>query len=96
MGAGEKGKARVVNMPKPPYPSRALKMGFEGEVTLSLSIATDGDVVSGEIVKSSGRSDCDHAALNTALQYWRFSPATLDGVPVASKEDVVVTYKIER
>lgn len=96
MGSGERGKARVIKMPKPPYPSRALKMGFEGEVTLSLKIASDGDVVSGEISKSSGRSDCDYAALNTALQYWRFSPATLNGVPVASEEDVVVTYKIER
>lgn len=96
MGSGDINKVRVISAPKPPYPPRALKLGFEGSVTLGLRIASDGDVVEAKVEKSSGRIDCDQSALNTALKYWRFSPATLDGRPVESRENVVVVYKIER
>ena len=96
MGSGDTNKVRVISAPKPPYPPRALKLGFEGSVTLGLRIASDGDVVEAKVEKSSGRIDCDQSALNTALKYWRFSPATLDGRPVESRENVVVVYKIER
>jgi TonB family protein len=96
MGSGDTNKVRIISAPKPPYPPRALKLGFEGNVTLDLKIARDGDVVEARVKRSSGRTDCDLAAVNTALKYWRFSPATLDRRPVESTEEVVVVYKIDR
>lgn len=96
MGSGDSLKPRIVSAPKPPYPPKALRMGFEGKVTLSLHIAADGRVIEAELLKSSGRTDCDQSAINTALSYWRFSPATLNGRPIESREKVVVVYEINR
>jgi len=96
MGSGNSLKPRIVSAPKPPYPPRALRMGFEGKVSLDLSIAADGRVTAASIAQTSGRTDCDQSAVNTALAYWRFSPATLDGRPVESSEKVVVVYEINR
>lgn len=96
MGSGDSLKPRVVSAPKPPYPPRALRMGFEGKVTLDVAIAADGRVTRADISESSGRTDCDNSAVNTALAYWRFSPATLNGRPIESREKVVVVYEINR
>ncbi|MCB0318333.1 MAG: energy transducer TonB, partial [Bdellovibrionales bacterium] len=94
LGEHHKTQVRIVQAPKPPYPFRARKLGFEGEVELAITIGKDGFVKTGNIIRSSGRNDCDSSALDTVLSKWRFSPATFSGIPIESKEQVVVRFQL--
>jgi TonB family protein len=73
------------------YPAEAMKADFEGEVTLRLMIDSDGSVV---VAKSSVLVDpgmgLGAVALKLAEEKYKFSPATLDGEPVAT----TVTFKV--
>lgn len=94
-GAEKKARVSVVRAPKPPYPRLARKAGFEGKVMLDVEVAKDGSVKSCNVLRSSGREDCDNAAVETVRERWRFQPATLNGIPVQSREKIVVVYNLE-
>ena len=66
----------------PPYPAMARRMGEEGEVRLDVQVGPDGQVLEVRLKKSSGSRLLDQTAIET-VKKWRFSPATLDGRPVA-------------
>jgi len=85
----------LIFAPKPPYPIRARKLGFEGEVSLNVIIGPNGVVKEIAVLKSSGRTDCDQAALSTIKNRWRFTPAHLLGKPVSSHEKIVVVFQLE-
>ncbi|MCB0332738.1 MAG: energy transducer TonB, partial [Bdellovibrionales bacterium] len=94
-GMGEAhGSPQLISAPKPPYPRRARRLGFEGSVVLKASIAETGKVAHVDIVHSSGRTDCDESAQQTILKYWKFQPATLFGKGVASVERIEVTFTL--
>lgn len=101
--AGERGAAggtsRVsgvspIEVPKPPYPWAARRMGFEGKVQFDILVGTDGRVKDAALASSSGRSDCDQAARDTILSKWHFEPATRFGAPVEWKERVAVVFQL--
>ncbi len=96
--AGGMGEAhaspQLISAPKPPYPRRARRMGFEGTVVLHASIAATGKVTNVDILRSSGRSDCDQSAQRTILHHWKFQPATLFGKSVEAKEKIEVTFTL--
>ena len=87
-------RPKLLRSPRPPYPPLAREAGFEGRVLLDVQVASSGEVRSVSLRRSSGRDDCDLAALNTVKQEWEFKPATLNGVPVEWNEKVVVIYKL--
>lgn len=58
---------------QPVYPLRARRRGEEGDVVLRLEIARDGQPAQVEVLRSSGSSDLDGAALD-AVRRWRFPP----------------------
>lgn len=62
--------ARQVN---PVYPDHAQRVGDEGQVVVRLWVGPSGVVSRVEVVRSSGRSYFDRAAIAAARQ-WRFSP----------------------
>jgi len=62
--------AHSSNLP-PRYPSRALRHRWQGETLLLLQINSDGYMREVTLLKSSGYSVLDEAAL-AAAQYWRF------------------------
>jgi protein TonB len=66
----------------PPYPAMARRMGEEGEVRLDVQVGADGQVLEVRLKKSSGSRLLDQTAIET-VKKWRFSPATIDGRPVA-------------
>ena len=66
----------------PPYPAMARRMGDEGEVRLDVHVGPDGWVTDVRLKKSSGSRLLDQTAIDT-VKKWRFSPATVDGKPVA-------------
>lgn len=63
----------------------------EGNVVIEITIDESGTIVNKAVVQSMG-SAIDARVL-AALENWRFHPATRDGVPIPSKQDVVYHFK---
>ena len=93
---GALGEARVgygVN-PLPPYPLAARRMGMEGVVLLGVIVAPDGRAREVRVVRSSGLAMLDEAAVSPVRAHWRFIPARRDGVPVESRADVPIRFRL--
>src|SRR5206468_2930009 len=80
---------------KPPYPEEARVQHLEGTVLLLVSIDAEGHLTSTEIGRSCGHPRLDRAAFS-AVQSWRFSPALQNGVPIATKVELPVSFKFEK
>lgn len=63
----------------------------EGNVVIEITIDEAGNIVNKVVVQSLGLV-IDEKVL-AALENWRFRPATRDGVPIPSKQDVVYHFK---
>ncbi|NMC61758.1 MAG: energy transducer TonB, partial [SAR324 cluster bacterium] len=88
-------RAKLRHAPSPPYPERARLAGFEGKVILKVFIDDNGNIANTSIQQSSGRSDCDIAALKTIQDEWHFEPAQLNGQAVPFQEKVIVVYALD-
>lgn len=86
----------IIHAPKPPYPWEARRAGFEGSLLVTVDIAKDGRVKDALLSRSSGRDDCDRAALDTIRERWRFEPARFLGKPIDWRENVEVVYTLRR
>ncbi len=79
---------------KPAYPSRSRKLEEEGTVMLRVLVKDDGTAGTVEIKSSSGYPLLDESA-KTAVQTWRFNPATSDGKPVSEWFLVPIPFKLQ-
>lgn len=61
---------------KPSYPKSAENEGVEGEVLVRVFIQKDGTLEGAEIIKSSGDSRLDNAAISSLKRNWTFKPNT--------------------
>ena len=61
-------------------------MGNNGDVIVEITIDEQGNVVKTAVLKGI-RNDLDQKVIAT-VQGWRFKPATQDGVPIPSQQDV--------
>ena len=77
----------------PVYPPIALQAGVQGIVIIEATIAEDGRVINARILRSIPL--LDQAALN-AVQQWRYTPTTLNGVPVPVIMTVTVMFGLNR
>lgn len=79
----------------PNYPTRALQSGSEGWVMLSFVVSETGEVEEPMIEDSSGVEAFEQAALE-AVSKWRYTPATVNGQPVAqSMQKTRITFALE-
>ena len=72
--------------PDPPVARSELPRDLKGDVIVEVTIDAQGNVVETRIVQAIGYGIDEKIV--AALRQWRYQPATLDGVPVASKHDV--------
>jgi len=79
--------------PKPAYPRLAIRRGIEGDVSLSVSVSSSGQVSGVTVSKPSGFSILDRAAVDSVRQ-WQFTPATRDGMPTAMVIDIPVQFRL--
>lgn len=79
---------------KPAYPMLSRRYGEQGIVMLRVFVQPDGSAGSIEIQSSSGYPLLDEAA-KTAVQNWRFSPATVDGKAIAEWYQVPIPFKLQ-
>lgn len=74
-------KPQLVKSTKPVYPDLARRAGIEGVVAVKMLIDIDGTVIEVEIIKSSGNTLLDQAAVAAAYQH-QFTPARQRDRPV--------------
>lgn len=79
---------------QPLYPSRERFAENEGRVTVRVLIGTDGRVKAVERQFATGDAFFD-ATRDRALRYWRFRPATRDGVAVEAWREMTVRFELE-
>ena len=89
-------RARLVQpLPNPDdfYPAASKRNTEEGVVVISMHIDTDGCPINGGIAASSGSDALDAAALQfyEKLRYW---PATLNSKPVATTQELAITFRL--
>jgi len=65
----------------PIYPERAKRLGIEGWVNLKVVVSEEGYVEDAKVVASEPEGVFDKSTLKAAYS-WRFTPGTIDGVPV--------------
>ncbi len=75
-----------VIFPDPPVARSALPRDLKGDVIVEVTIDAQGNVVETKLVQAIGHGIDEKIV--AALRQWHYQPATLDGVPVASKHDV--------
>jgi TonB family protein len=77
----------------PPYDPKFIGRGAEYRGSIRLQISAAGRVEKADIVQPIHQF-YDRRLLDAALQ-WRYRPATMKGVPIASERTVIVQLKQE-
>jgi TonB family protein len=78
--------AYPVVFPDPLVARSELPPDVRGDVVVEITIDSQGNVVETKVVQAIGHGIDEKIV--AALRQWHYQPATLDGVPVASKHDV--------
>ena len=78
--------ALPLKFPDPHVSASELPPGVTGDVIVEVTIDVAGNIVSKKVLKSIGYG-IDEKVL-AVLENWRFRPATVNGMPVASRQDV--------
>ena len=85
----------IASSQQPPvYPRASRRAGEAGTVVLRINIAASGAVTTAAVVVSSGFERLDTAA-QKAVQQWRFTPGTVDGVPTAMPLQVPIRFELQ-
>jgi protein TonB len=79
---------------QPDYPTSLARQEIEGYATVRVLIGTDGRVRDVQQVSTTD-PEFFRATQRQALRYWRFKPATRDGVPVESWQQMTVRFKLQ-
>lgn len=78
--------------PDPPYTNKARAAKYSGTCVVQIVVSQLGDVKSVQVVKPLGLG-LDENAVNT-VRTWKFHPATREGVPVAVRMLVEISYRL--
>ncbi|HEV2288883.1 MAG TPA: TonB family protein [Candidatus Acidoferrales bacterium] len=84
---------KLMHSVNPIYPQAAITSQIEGDVQIEAQIDAKGKVTSAKVLK--GPTVLQTAAID-AVRQWRYSPATLDGKPVATEYVVMVNFRLHR
>jgi periplasmic protein TonB len=90
-GEGDIKIASVLNHPHPTPDLNALPAGTRGDVIVDIVIDPTGRIASFTLSHGLGHG-IDETVLAT-IQHWTFQPATRNGVPVASEQELLFHYE---
>jgi len=79
----------------PDYPQLSRRLNEEGVVFLRLAISETGAVSDATVMKSSGHTRLDEAAVSWVKAHWRYHPAMQNGQPVASTTESQVKFELK-
>ncbi|HSC86802.1 MAG TPA: energy transducer TonB [Polyangiaceae bacterium] len=80
--------------PRPAYPARAKREGWEGKVVVRVQVLANGRPGAMKVQQSSGRTALDEAALE-AIKGWSFVPARQAGEAVAGWVTVPIVFRLQ-
>lgn len=83
---------KIVSTVDPEYTPEAKRKKIQGVVLLSLRVEPDGSIDDVKVVRSLGYG-LDEKAVE-AVRKWKFQPATRDDVPIETKLNVEVLFRI--
>jgi periplasmic protein TonB len=86
--------ANYMKNPRPAYPGRARREGWEGTTLLRVQVSPSGRPGAIQVQKSSGRQLLDDAA-SEAVKRWTFSPATQGGQAIAGWVTVPIVFRLQ-
>lgn len=86
-------KANYLKNPEPPYPAQARRRGQEGLVILEVRVTRLGRASEISMKQSSGFPLLDDAAIK-AVREWEFDPAKVGVMPVESRIEVPVRFRL--
>ena len=75
------------------YPRLAKRRGYQGQVQLSIELGPDGAILAIKLIKSSGYSVLDKAAINNAKQ-WQFHPINQQGSATTVRFAVPINFTL--
>jgi protein TonB len=87
-------KADYLNNPKPSYPRLSKRMGEQGEVRVKVHVGINGEVLSVEMIRTSGFERLDESALSS-VKHWKFSPAKHGNEVVSSWVEIPISFVLE-
>lgn len=76
------------------YPPISVRLSEQGTVTVKYAVAVDGSIGAVSIEASSGYPRLDDAAVECVQKYWRQTPATQNGKPVALNVVARIRYQL--
>lgn len=79
---------------QPDYPPDLIRAEIEGSATVRVLIGADGRVKAVELV-SAAQPGFFEATKRQALRYWRFRPATKDGIATENWQMMTVRFRIQ-
>lgn len=85
--------AQVLYRVAPKYPPQALRQNYEGQVSIAVTVGTDGNVVEAHLATSSGHQELDRSAV-AAVEKCTFSPAIAQGDAVVSRFVVPLVFHL--
>ena len=91
--SGAKYKIGTIKNPHPEYPMIARKKGWQGRLLLNVSVSKNGDVISVNVLKTSGFEILDKTSVET-IKIWKFIPARIGGKNVEDNLNIPVSFKL--
>lgn len=86
--------ANYLKNPRPAYPGRARREGWEGTTVLRVQVSPSGKPGAIQVQKSSGRQVLDDAAAD-AVKRWTFTPASQGGKAISGWVTVPIVFKLQ-
>lgn len=84
---GDRKKALVTENSMPIYPKNAINYGYEGSVTIKVTINTNGQIAKIKLLKSSDHDLLDNAFIQHVKSNYRFKPKRVMGI---NKIDTII------
>lgn len=95
-GSRTPGKAAYLRNPLPVYPEDLRRAGKEGKVLLKVKISREGRAVEVVVAQSSGYPAMDRNAVTVVSKSWRFKPAEVGGVAVATTQLIPISFVLNK
>jgi TonB family protein len=86
-------KIGTIKNPHPEYPMIARKKGWQGRLLLNVRVSENGDVISVNVLKTSGFEILDKTSIET-IKIWKFTPARIGGKNVEDYLNIPVSFKL--